>query len=96
MCWTASIVIEICTSYRGFGSRTITELPSDSAQLAACEPMYESWPGVADADAVAYGGSRALPERTHAATSPGSKRCLACRRRVISTGSERDDTIGQG
>src|SRR6266852_5149298 len=36
--------IEICTAYR-FGSRTITEFPSDSAELAACEPRYESWPG---------------------------------------------------
>src|SRR2546425_6295092 len=36
--------IEICTSYR-FGSRTLTEFPSDIAQLAACEPVYESMPG---------------------------------------------------
>src|SRR2546425_1050019 len=36
--------IEICTSYR-FGSRTLTEFPSDIAQLAACDPVYESMPG---------------------------------------------------
>src|SRR5258705_2191557 len=36
--------IEICTAYRS-GSRTLQEFPSDIAQLAACEPVYESWPG---------------------------------------------------
>ena len=36
--------IEICTAYR-CGSRTLTEFPSDIAQLAACEPVYESMPG---------------------------------------------------
>src|SRR5438093_7878593 len=36
--------LEICTAYR-CGSRTLTEFPSDVAQLAACEPIYESMPG---------------------------------------------------
>jgi len=36
--------IEVCTAYR-CGSRTLTEFPSDVAQLSACEPIYESLPG---------------------------------------------------
>src|SRR5205809_5018042 len=36
--------IQICTAYR-CGGRTLTEFPSDIAQLAACEPVYESMPG---------------------------------------------------
>ena len=36
--------VEICTSY-SCGSRTLTEFPSDLAQLAACKPVYESMPG---------------------------------------------------
>src|SRR5204863_8382538 len=36
--------IQICTSYR-CGSKTLTEFPSDLAQLAMCEPVYESMPG---------------------------------------------------
>ena len=36
--------IDVCTSYR-CGSRTLTEFPSDVAQLSSCEPIYESLPG---------------------------------------------------
>ncbi|MGE0448601.1 MAG: adenylosuccinate synthase [Vicinamibacterales bacterium] len=36
--------IHICTAYRCNG-RTIHDFPSDVAQLAACEPVYESMPG---------------------------------------------------
>jgi adenylosuccinate synthase len=36
--------IEVCTAYR-CGDRTLTEMPSDLGQLAACEPVYESLPG---------------------------------------------------
>src|SRR4029079_19257542 len=36
--------LQICTAYRLAGS-SITELPGDIAQLAACEPIYESVPG---------------------------------------------------
>src|SRR5207247_8181993 len=35
--------IDICTAYRCAG-RTLTEFPSDVAQLAACEPVYETMP----------------------------------------------------
>jgi adenylosuccinate synthase len=82
--------IEICTSYR-CGSRTLTEFPSDIGQLASCEPVYESMPGWS---APTKGIRRYddLPEaarryiaRLEAVTGVPSA--------VISTGSERDDTI---
>jgi adenylosuccinate synthase len=36
--------LEICVAYR-CGSQTLTEMPGDIAQLAACEPIYETMPG---------------------------------------------------
>src|SRR5436190_1491109 len=36
--------LQICTAYK-CGSETLTEMPSDVAKLAACEPVYESIPG---------------------------------------------------
>jgi adenylosuccinate synthase len=36
--------IQVCTAYRCHGS-TLTELPGDLAQLAACEAVYETLPG---------------------------------------------------
>ena len=71
--------IEICTAYR-CGDRTLTEFPSDIAQLAACEPVYESMPGWT---APTRGRARVRPtcRRPRAATSRGSKKCPACRPR---------------
>jgi adenylosuccinate synthase len=36
--------LQVCTAYR-LGGNEITELPADTAQLAACEPVYETIPG---------------------------------------------------
>ena len=36
--------LQVCTSYRCRGA-TLTEMPGDLAQLAACEPVYETLPG---------------------------------------------------
>ena len=36
--------LQVCTAYRCRGA-TLTEMPGDLAQLAACEPVYETLPG---------------------------------------------------
>jgi adenylosuccinate synthase len=36
--------VRICTSYKLHG-KTITQLPSDASDLAACQPVYEDLPG---------------------------------------------------
>jgi len=36
--------VDICTGYRVDG-RTLDALPADARTLAACTPIYESWPG---------------------------------------------------
>jgi adenylosuccinate synthase len=36
--------IEVCTGYKN-GSDTLTEMPADTAQLAACTPIYETMAG---------------------------------------------------
>jgi adenylosuccinate synthase len=82
--------IQICTAYR-CGGRTLTEFPSDVAQLAACEPVYESWAGWASPTR----GARRfddLPEnaRRYIARLEEVSGLPAA---IISTGSERDDTI---
>ena len=82
--------IEICTSYR-CGGRTLTEFPSDLTQLAACEPVYESIPGWTTPTA----GVRRfedLPEnaRRYIARLEEVSGVPAA---IVSTGSERGDTI---
>ncbi len=81
--------IEICTAYR-CGARTLTEFPSDSTQLAACEPVYESMPGW---KAPTRGVRRFadLPEaaRRYIARLEEVSGVPAA---IVSTGSERDDT----
>jgi adenylosuccinate synthase len=82
--------IEICTEYR-CGSRTLTDFPSDLAQLAACQPVYESIPGW---DSPTRGVRRFddLPEnaRRYIARLEEVSGVPAA---IVSTGSERDDTI---
>jgi adenylosuccinate synthase len=82
--------IDICTAYRS-GSRTLTEFPSDAGQLAACEPVYESWPGWSTP-------TRAV--RRYADLPANARQYIArleevsgVRAAIISTGSERNDTI---
>jgi adenylosuccinate synthase len=36
--------LQVCTAYRCNG-QTLKEMPGDTAQLAACEPVYETLPG---------------------------------------------------
>jgi adenylosuccinate synthase len=82
--------IDICTSYR-CGQRTLTDFPSDIAQLAACAPVYETMPGWT-------GRTRGV--RRFEDLPEGAQRYIARLEEVsgvpavmISTGSERDDTI---
>jgi len=82
--------IEICTAYR-CGPRTLTEFPSDIGQLAACEPVYESMPGWSQP-------TKGI--RRYADLPDAARRYIARLEEVsgvpaavISTGSERDDTI---
>jgi adenylosuccinate synthase len=82
--------LQICTAYRFAGS-TITEFPGDIAQLAACEPVYESVPGWKTPTAGA---------RRYADLPKDAQRYIARLEEltgvpaaVVSTGSARDDTI---
>jgi adenylosuccinate synthase len=82
--------IEICTSYR-CGGRTLTEFPSDVGQLAACEPVYESMPGWSAPTA----GVRRFDQLPEAARKYIARleEVSGVRAAIVSTGSERDDTI---
>jgi adenylosuccinate synthase len=82
--------IDICTSYRCDG-RTISDCPADIRQLAACEPVYESMPGWTTPTARIREFDR-LPEaaRKYIARLEEVSRVPAA---IVSTGSERNDTI---
>jgi len=82
--------LQICTAYRLAGS-SITELPGDIAQLAACEPIYESVPGWKAPTAGV---------RRYADLPKDAQRYIARLQEltgvpaaVLSTGSAREDTI---
>jgi len=82
--------IDICTAYR-CGGRTLTELPSDVAQLAACEPIYESLPGwtaptkgVRRYDDLPEAARRYIARLEEVSGVPAA---------IISTGSDRSETI---
>ena len=82
--------LEVCTSYR-LGSRLLTEFPSDLSQLAACEPVCESMPGWS----IPTRGVRRfadLPENARRYIVRLEK-ASGVPAAIISTGSERDDTI---
>jgi adenylosuccinate synthase len=82
--------LQVCTAYRCRGS-VLTEMPGDLAQLAACEPVYETLPGwsapsagarrYADLPGEAQRYVRRLEEITGVPAA------------IISTGSAREDTI---
>jgi adenylosuccinate synthase len=82
--------IQICTAYRCAGE-TLTEMPGDLAQFAACEPVYETMPGwdrptagvtkFADLPAAAKAYVQRLEEVSGVPAA------------IISTGSDRDHTI---
>src|SRR5262245_13264891 len=82
--------IDICTGYR-CGSRTLTAFPSDVAQLAQCEPVYESMPGWTAPTA----GVRAFDRLPAAARNYVARleEVSGVSAEIISTGSERDVTL---
>jgi adenylosuccinate synthase len=82
--------IDICTSYRCNG-RTITDFPADPRQLAQCTPVYESMPGWKEPTR----GVRQFDRLPDAARRYIAKleEVSGVRAAIISTGSERDDTI---
>jgi adenylosuccinate synthase len=82
--------IQVCTAYRCHGS-TLTELPGDLPQLAACEPVYETLPGwtsptrhVRRFDDLPR-EARAYVARLEEVTGVPAA--------IVSTGSAREDTI---
>jgi len=82
--------IDICTAYQ-CGSRRLTEFPSDIGQLAACEPVYETMPGWTSPTK----GIRRFEDLPEAARRYIARleEVSGVRAALISTGSERDDTI---
>jgi adenylosuccinate synthase len=82
--------IQLCTSYRCNGT-TVSEMPSDIAQLAACEPVYETVPGwsrrtlgVTRYSQLPLEAQRYIKRLEEVTGVPAA---------IISTGSERDHTI---
>ena len=82
--------IDVCTAYR-CGGRTLTEMPSDLGQLLACEPVYESLPGwstptkgVRRFEDLPDNAARYVARLEAITGVPAA---------IVSTGSERNDTI---
>ena len=82
--------IDICTSYR-CGGRTLKDFPSDVLQLAACEPVYESMAGWS-APTAGVRRFDQLPEEARKYIAR-LEEVSGVRASIVSTGSERDDTI---
>jgi adenylosuccinate synthase len=82
--------INICTAYR-CGTQAVADLPSDVARLSACEPIYESVPGWS----APTRGIRRFGELPEAARKYVARleEVSGAPVAIISTGSERDDTI---
>ena len=85
--------IPICTAYRS-GSRVLTDFPSDLVQLcelAACEPVYETMPGWST-PTKGVRRFQDLPDRARQYIAR-LEAVTGVPAAIISTGSERDDTI---
>jgi len=82
--------IQLCTGYR-YQGRDVPEFPAELGVLGECEPVYESWPGWDRPTA----GIRRFDD-----LPPHAKRYVArieelvgVPASIVSTGSDRDDTI---
>ena len=82
--------LDVCTAYR-YNGGILTEMPGDTAQLAACEPVYEKMPGwkiptrgVTDYDQLPAEARAYIRRIEETSGVPAA---------IVSTGSERDHTI---
>jgi adenylosuccinate synthase len=82
--------IAICTAYR-CGDRTLTDFPADVDQLARCEPVYETVPGW-PAPSKGVRSFDGLPEAARRYIAR-LEEVSGVRAAIVSTGSERADTI---
>jgi adenylosuccinate synthase len=82
--------IDICTGYRN-GAETLTEMPGDTAQLAACTPVYETLPGWTVPTAGVTDFAK-LPAEARAYIARLEAVCEVPAA-IVSTGSDRNHTI---
>ena len=82
--------VQVCTAYRCRGA-TLTEMPGDLSQLAACEPIYERLPGWTSPSAGVRDFDR-LPREARAYIAR-LEEITGVPAAVVSTGSAREDTI---
>jgi adenylosuccinate synthase len=82
--------LQVCTSYRCRGA-LLTEMPGDVAQLAACEPVYETLRGWSKPTR----GARRYEElpREAQAYIARIEEITGVPAAILSTGSDREDTI---
>jgi adenylosuccinate synthase len=82
--------LQVCTAYRCRGA-TLSEMPGDLAQLAACEPVYETLAGWSTPSA----GARSYDDlpREARAYIRRLEEITGVPAAVVSTGSAREDTI---
>ncbi len=85
--------LELCTAYR-CGSETLTEMPSDVAQLSACQPVYETMPGWTEP-------TRGVTDFAKLPTNAQNyikrlEELSGVKAAIVSTGSDREHTIVRG
>jgi adenylosuccinate synthase len=82
--------LELCTAYR-CGDRVLTDFPADLQVLADCEPIYESIPGWSE-PTKGIRDFASLPSAAQAYVR-ALEQASGVPAAIISTGSDRDDTI---
>jgi adenylosuccinate synthase len=85
--------IPVCTGY-SFDGATLTEMPSDTSVLEACEPVYERLPGW-KAPTVGVRDWAALPENARCYVERLSE-LVGAEIGLVSTGPDREHTVIRG
>jgi adenylosuccinate synthase len=85
--------LQVCTAYKCRGA-VLQEMPGDIAQLTACEPVYETLPGWS-APTRGVRKYEDLPREAHAYVSR-IEAITGVPAAILSTGSDREDTIIRG